>query len=122
MPALNDATGLYNAGSAALAHGRLGDAVLFLHAAGRSEPRAADIARNLSIAEARVALARGESTEQTAAPRGGTGFPLSSSEAWLLASLLVAVGAAGMAWRWRRVSRGGRFRPWGSRVFSRSFS
>lgn len=102
MPALNGATSLYNAGSAALAQGRLGEAVLFLRAAERSEPRASDIARNLSIAEARVALARGESTELAAAPRGPTGFPLSSGEAWLLASLLVAAGAAGMAWRWRR--------------------
>jgi len=120
MPGLNDATTLYNAGSDALSHGHRGEAVLLLRGAARLEPRAPDVARNLSIAEARVALSRGESTERAgAAGAGGTGMLLSSAEGWLLASLLVALGAAGMAWRWKRAgsisahvnveSRAGRF-------------
>lgn len=103
MPGLNDATSLYNAGSDALAHGRLGEAVLFLRGAARLEPRAADVARNLSIAEARVALSRGESAERVGpAGAGGTGAFVSAGEGWLIAAILVALGAAGMAWRWRR--------------------
>ncbi len=103
MPGLNDATALYDAGSDALAHGRLGEAVLLLRGAARIEPRAKDVARNLSIAEARVALSRGEIAEQGKTPgAGGTGMLLSSGEGWLLAVLLLALGAAGMAWRWRR--------------------
>ncbi len=103
MPALNGATPLYNAGSDALAHGQLGEAVLFLRGAARLEPRAADVSRNLSIAEARVALSRGEIADRAGENgAGGGGFYLSSGEGWLLAALLVAIGAAGMAWRWRR--------------------
>lgn len=110
MPELNDATTLYNAGSDALAHGHLGEAVLFLRGAARLEPRASDVARNLSIAEARVALSRGEIAERAgAAGGGGTGALLSSGEGWLLAALLVALGAMGMAWRWLRAGAiGGR--------------
>jgi hypothetical protein len=103
MPGLSDVTALYNAGTDALARGQTGEAVLFLTGAARLEPRAKDVARNLSIAEARVALARGESGEHPAgAGLGGTGMLLSSGEAWLLAALLVAWGALGMVWRWWR--------------------
>ncbi len=103
MPALNGATALYNAGSDALANGQLGEAVLFLRGAARLEPRAADVVRNLSIAEARVALSRGEVTDRASGNgAGGGGFYLSSGEGWLLAALLLAMGAAGMVWRWRR--------------------
>lgn len=102
MPALNGATALYNAGCDALARGQMGETVLFLRGAARLEPRAADVGRNLSIAEARVALSRGEVTDRAGGSAvGGGGFYLSSGEGWLLAALLVAIGAAGMAWRWR---------------------
>jgi len=101
---MNDVTMLYNAGTDALVHGRLGEAVLLLRGASRLEPRSADVSRNFRIAEARVALTRGESTEQVGAIGAGargTGLLLSSGEGWLLAALLLALGAAGMAWRWR---------------------
>lgn len=103
MPGLNDATALYDAGSDALAHGRLGEAVLLLRGAARLEPRANDVARNLSIAEARVALSRGEIAEQGKAPgASGTGMFLSAGEGWLLAVVLLTLGAGGMFWRWKR--------------------
>ncbi|HET9952283.1 MAG TPA: hypothetical protein VFS09_10870 [Candidatus Eisenbacteria bacterium] len=102
MPELTRAGDLYNAGSEALANGNLGEAVLFLRAASRLEPRAKDVARNVSIAEARVALTRGEGPTRLS---GGGGFGLSSGEAWLLAALLIALGAAGLAWRRRRLAR-----------------
>ncbi len=94
------ATTHYDAGTAALARGDLGEAVLQLTAASRLEPRAADIARNRSIAEARVSLARGDGEGRPPVPE--TRVALSSGEMWLLAALLVAAGAAGMAWRARR--------------------
>ena len=102
MPDLTRASDLYNAGSGALINGNLGEAVLYLRAASRLEPRAGDVARNLSIAEARVALTRGEGPE---GPPAGSGFALSSGEAWLLAALLMLVGAVGMLWRRRRLAR-----------------
>jgi len=104
VPTLTSSTDLYNAGCEALSSGNLGEAVLFLRAASRLGPRARDVARNLSITEARVALARGEN----GGPVGGHGpmaIGLSSGESWLLASLLIALGAAGRAWRWKRLGR-----------------
>jgi hypothetical protein len=104
MPPVTDAGALYDAGSHALAEGRLGEAVLLLRAAERLEPRAADVARNRDIADARVSLSRGEAG---VAP-GGARFesPISSIEGWWLAAVLLAVGALGMAWRARRAARG----------------
>jgi hypothetical protein len=96
MPSVTDAGTLYDAGTAALVDGRLGPAVLFLRAGERLEPRAGDIARNLGIAEARVAIARGEAGD---APARGPSMPLSAAEAWWVAALLLALGAAGMARR-----------------------
>lgn len=94
------ASGFYNTGSEALAQGNLGEAVLFLRAASRLEPRATDVARNLAIAEARVALARGEGAPGVAA---SPSFLLSGGEAWLLAALLVGIGASGRFMEWRRL-------------------
>jgi hypothetical protein len=94
-----NASALYDAGTAALARGDLGEAVLRLAAASRLEPRAADIARNRAIAEARVALSRGDEGRP---PVSEMRLALSSGEAWLLAALLVAAGAAGMAWSGHR--------------------
>ena len=102
MPELSRAGDFYNAGSDALANGNLGEAVLYLRAASRLEPRADDVARNLSIAEARVALTRGEGPER---PAAGHGLALSSGEGWLLAALLLLIGAAGMLWRRGRLAR-----------------
>ena len=102
MPELSRAGEFYNAGSDALANGNLGEAVLYLRAASRLEPRAGDVARNLSIAEARVALTRGEGPERSSA---ASGFALSSEEGWLLAALLILIGALGMLWRRRRLAR-----------------
>ena len=99
---LTNTTDFYNAGTDALARGNLGEAVLFLRAASRLEPRADDVARNLAIAEARVALERGEGPTHVAS-RGG--FALSSGEAWLLAAVLVAAGIVGLLARWRRIMR-----------------
>jgi len=93
---------LYNTGSQALSEGRLGDAVLLLRAAQRLEPRAADVARNAGIAEARVSLSRGEGVGSPGAFQPVTIF--SSAEGWWFAALLLAVGAAGMAWRARRAA------------------
>jgi hypothetical protein len=102
VPVLGDAGALYDAGSAALVHGSLGPAVLYLRAAQRLEPRADDIARNLGIAEARVALARGESG---AGGGGGLRAPVSAAEGWWIATLLVALGIVGMARRFRSAGR-----------------
>lgn len=99
MPGVTGAAALYDAGTQALARGDVGPAVLFLTAAGRLEPRAADIARNASIAEARVALARGEAD---AVASRGFSAPLSAGEGWWIAALLLLLGAAGMALRARR--------------------
>jgi len=99
---VTDAVTLFNGGSEALSAGRLGDAVLLLQAAQRLEPRAADIARNAGIAEARVSLSRGEGL---GVPDGfQVRAPLSAAEGWWLAVVLLAAGAAGMAWRARRAS------------------
>ncbi|HSQ60122.1 MAG TPA: hypothetical protein VLT84_06780 [Acidobacteriota bacterium] len=99
MPSLIGASTLYDAGTQALARGEVGPSVLFLTAAARLEPRAADIARNASIAEARVALARGE---MDAVASRGFAPPLSAGEGWWIAALLLACGAAGMAFRAHR--------------------
>jgi len=95
-----DASALYNAGSVALEQGRIGEAVAFLTAAQRLDPRAADIARNLGLAEARVHVGRGDDSGPT---RLGPPPPtLSMGEAWWLASLLLAVAAvAHAAWAFR---------------------
>ena len=87
-----DASALYNAGTTALEYGRVGEAVAFLTAARRLDPRAADAARNLSIAEARVAMGRGE--ESTTAPPAPPAPALSTGEAWWLAAAFLAVAAA----------------------------
>ena len=102
MPELIRAGDLYDAGSGALADGNLGEAVLFLRAASRLEPRAKDVARNLSIAEARVALTRGEGPERLSS---GSGIGLSGGEAWLPAAALIVLGAAGMFRRRQRLAR-----------------
>jgi hypothetical protein len=99
MPGVIGATALYDAGTQALARGDVGPAVFFLTAAGRLEPRAADIARNASIAEARVALARGEAD---AAASRGFSIPLSAGEGWWIAGILLLLGAIGMALRAHR--------------------
>jgi hypothetical protein len=96
MPGVIGATALYDAGTQALARGDVGPAVFFLTAAGRLEPRAADIARNASIAEARVALARGEAD---AVASRGFSIPLSAGEGWWIAGILLLLGAVGMALR-----------------------
>ena len=92
-----DASALYNAGTTALAQGRIGEAVTLLAAARRLDPRAPDVARNLGLAEARVAEGRGDD----AAPAKLTApYPtLSSGEAWWLAAGLLAVAAAARAAR-----------------------
>jgi hypothetical protein len=87
-----DASALYNAGTAALERGDVGQAVAFLAAARRIDPRAPDVRRNLAIAERTVAAARGESPGP--APPGGPAFALAAAEAWWLAALLLALGAA----------------------------
>jgi hypothetical protein len=122
VPTLTSSTDLYNAGCEALSSGNLGEAVLFLRAASRLEPRARDVARNLSITEARVALARGENGGSVSG-HGPLVIGLASGESWLLASLLIALGAAGRAWRWRRLGRIGTSGPGagGSTRFGRLF-
>jgi len=108
-----DASALYNAGTTALEHGRIGEAVAFLTAARRIDPRAADAARNLSIAEARVAMGRGEeSAPARTAPPAPT---LSTGEAWWLAAVLLAVAAIVRA---ARVLRRQAMSPAGPRVGS----
>jgi len=86
-----DAGILYDAGTAALGRGSIGEATAFLLAAKRIDPRAGDIRRNLAIAERTVAAARGE--ELPPMPRGPA-LALSAAEGWWLAALLVALGAA----------------------------
>jgi len=92
-----DASALMNAGTVALEQGRVGEAVAFLTAAQRLDPRAADIARNLGLAEARVQAGRGDGS---APARLGPPPPaLSVAEAWWLAALLLAVAAIARAVR-----------------------
>jgi len=86
-----DAGILYDAGTAALGHGQIGEATAFLIAAHRIQPRAADVRRNLAIAERTVAAARSETLP--AMPQGPA-IALSAAEGWWLAALLVALGAA----------------------------
>jgi hypothetical protein len=94
-----DASALYNAGTAALDRGDLGQAVAFLAAAHRMDPRAPDVRRNLGIAERTVATARGESPSAPAA--SGPPLALSTAEGWWLAALLLALGAgAAIAAMW----------------------
>ena len=100
---MTDTASLYNTGTQALSEGRQGDAVLLLRAAQRLEPRAPDIARNAWIAEARVSLSRGEGAGASVGNPPPAIF--SSAEGWWLASLLLVVGAAGMAWRAQRATR-----------------
>ena len=103
-----DASALYNAGTAALEQGRIGEAVAFLTAAQRLDPRAADISRNLGLAEARVHVGRGDDAGPA---RLGPPTPtLSIGEAWWLAALLLAVAAvshAAEAFRSRETPRFG---------------
>ena len=85
-----DAGILYDAGTEALAQGRLGEAVAFLVAARRVDPRAADARRNLAIAERAVAATRGEPGPPVP---GGATAAVSTAEAWWLAALLLALAA-----------------------------
>lgn len=85
-----DASALYDAGTTALEQGRTGEAVAFLTAARRIDPRAADIRRNLMLAETRVAAATGAD----APPPPPSAFALSAGESWWLAALLLASAAA----------------------------
>lgn len=86
-----DAAALYNAGTAALGRGEIGEAVAFLLAARRIDPRAADARRNLAIAERAVSRGRGEAAPPM--PRGPA-LELSAAEGWWLAAILLAIGAA----------------------------
>jgi len=104
MPALNHAGDFYNAGTEALSSGNLGEAVLFLRAASRLEPRAPDLARNLAIAEARVALERGESGDHASV---GVPIALSIGEQWIVAAILLGLGIVGRLRRWNRLGRVG---------------
>lgn len=88
-----DASALYNAGTAALERGDVGQAVAFLAAARRIDPRAPDARRNLAIAERTVAAARGD-TPSALPATGGPALALSAAEGWWLAALLLALGAA----------------------------
>jgi len=95
-----DASVLYNAGTVALQQGKLGEAVAFLAAARRIDPRAEDAARNLGLAEARVASGRGEEAGPVRPP--ATGLALSIGEAWWLAAILLFLAAiARAAWALR---------------------
>jgi hypothetical protein len=85
-----DAAALYDAGTVALEQRRIGEAVAFLSAARRIDPRAPDVNRNLTLAEARVA----ESTGAGTAPPPPSPIALSPVESWWLAALLVAGAAA----------------------------
>lgn len=89
---IGDASALYNAGTVALQQGKLGEAVAFLAAARRIDPRAEDAARNLGLAEARVAVGRGE--EAAPARPTAPGLALSTGEAWWLAAILLFLAAA----------------------------
>ena len=91
-----DASALYNAGTVALGRNDAGPAVAFLLAARRLDPRAADIRRNLSIAETRAAFARGAD----ASAAGSVPPPVSAREAWWLSAVLLAAGALLASW-WR---------------------
>ncbi len=91
-PDTTDATTLYNAGTVALERGALGPSVTFLLAAARLEPRAPDIHANLSSAFVAAARAAGE--EERPDDSGAPMVPLSSDEAWWLASAALALGAA----------------------------
>ena len=98
-----DASALYNAGTTALAQGRIGESVAFLVAARRLDPRAADAARNLAIAEAHVAAGRGEEiVPLRTTPPSPT---LSTGETWWLAAALLAVAAVARAARAVRAAR-----------------
>jgi len=99
-----DASVLYNEGTAALARGQIGEAVAFLVAARRIDPRAADARRNLAIAERTVASAQGETPPPT--PKGPA-VALSSAEAWWLAAILLALGAAAVIGSLRAWPTGG---------------
>lgn len=88
---IGDAGVLYDAGTAALGRGQIGEATALLLAARRIDPRAGDVRRNLVIAERTVAASRGESLPPM--PQGPA-FALSTAEGWWLAALLMAAGAA----------------------------
>jgi hypothetical protein len=107
-----DASALYNAGTAALERGNIGEAIALLVAARRIDPRAPDVRRNLAIAERTVAAARGETPPPM--PGGGPAIALSAAEGWWLAAILVALGAAaGIVALWGWGGRGGqRPRAW----------
>lgn len=85
-----DAAALYNAGTSALEQGRVGEAVAFLTAARRIDPRAPDVRRNLALAESRVAVSTGTETPPPPPPA----LALSPGESWWLAALLITCGAA----------------------------
>jgi hypothetical protein len=113
-----DASVLYDAGTAALGMGKLGEATAFLMAARRIDPRAGDVRRNLTIAERTVAVARGESSAPI--PRGPA-LALSAPEAWWLAAILVLAGAAaGIAALWREPNPAGSARHPSARWLGRS--
>lgn len=86
-----DAGALYDAGTAALGRGQIGEATAFLLAARRIDPRAGDVRRNLAIAERTVAAARGETLPPM--PQGPV-VAVAASEGWWLAALLIAAAAA----------------------------
>lgn len=99
---IGDAGALYDAGTAALGQGRIGEATAFLLAARRIDPRAGDVRRNLAIAERTVAASRGETPP--AMPQGPA-LALSAGEGWWLAALLIAAGAAAGIVAIRRAGR-----------------
>jgi len=102
-----DASSLYNAGTAALDRGNIGEAIALLSAAKRIDPRAPDVRRNLAIAERSVAAARGETPPPM--PGGGPAIALSAAEGWWLAAILLALGAvAGIVALLEGGRRGGR--------------
>ena len=87
-----DATALYNAGTIALERGALGPSITFLLGAARLEPRAPDVRANLTNAFAAAARAAGD--EEHPDDPGTAPFPIAPDEAWWIASVLLAVGAA----------------------------
>lgn len=87
-----DATALYNAGTTALERGAFGPSITFFLAAARLEPRAPDVRANLTSAF--VAAARAAGDEEHPDDPGAGPFPIAPDEAWWIASVLVAVGAA----------------------------